>query len=689
MYVAGYGASAVGVVVMGRAVGDPLFTVLALVLMAVGFMASSAVRTGRLPRQMAEGVLLFALVLGTLLVLINPGFRYAVLPLHALASSDLVLATILVWLMVVYSFNLRTDRAVLFMCVPPLSLLGMMSTFDPSGQPIVYFILYLCFASFVLIHQNALSQAAPAEHRRVRGNLKMAVVITVQAVAVGGILGWALGAVLERTAGPSLLARRAQPIRESYLDSNFLEVATGPTILGDEEVMTVSCNEDLLWRSQVYDRYTGHGWISTLPPGVQPELIASPGQMTAQSKPDRFPSFPSCFSIPQDAESANRRRVKTVDQVFRVKRGRIMRVYGAAEPVLVAFRGPQLLFSANGRISMRVPYSRGGAYAVSSLVSTATARELRRAPGYYPEEIKRRYVDQYPDDCRQIEPILEELVGAMPTTYDKVIAIRNYLETGYTYDLTAPAAPQHEDAVVHFLLKSKRGYCDVFASSMAVMCRLSGIPARVAVGYATGKREPGEDVYHVRQRDRHAWVEVYFPGHGWITFDPAPQEARSSLTSRFKSLWAEAVSAVSSQSSSFWMYALLFCLIAYLLKVEGLDRLLRARNIARRQPHSVGRASENYRRMCDAFGRLGYARSPSMTPREYCLGLERVLATNCAGLVPKVQAVTEDFVEARYAGRELPRDRISETSLALSSLVREARRAAKQKLLPECGDLIG
>ncbi|GEM_PF-1200728 len=688
LYAAGYGAASVGIVVMGRAVDDTGFALFTLVLLAIGFSLSAAVRLGRFRHSVAEGSLLALLSITTILIFTNPAFRYVILPLQSLTSSDLVLSTILVWLMVVYSFNLRTDRSVLFMCVPPLSLIGLMSTFDPGSQSPVFFIMYLCFACFALVQQNALSHAAPEEHREVRGNLKLSIVITLQAIAVGAVLGWVMQTVLDHATGPSLLARNVQSTQEPYLESDFMEVASGPTALGEQEIMTVMCNEPLLWRSQVYDRYTGRGWMSTLPAGDQPVLVSSPGHVSENRVASHFQAFPSSFVIPTDHESRNRRSVKRVDQIFTVTDGKIGSLCGAAEPVLAAFHGPQMLLSANGRIGLRLSYGKGGRFAVSSLVSTATARQLRSASSAYPRDIEIRYIQQVPDPCRRLQHTVDELVSQLPSEYDKVVAIQNYLEMNYVYDLTAPGAPVDEDAVVHFLLKSRRGYCDVFASAMAVMCRLAGIPSRVATGYASGKREDDKAIFHVRQRDRHAWVEVYFPEYGWISFDPAPQEARRSLSDRLTMTWRRITNAIASQSNSFWMIALLFYLVGYLLKVEIIDKLI-VRRLAPRPGATVCRAAENYRRMCDVFARLGYPRPAAMTPNEYYNGLEKLLRPNCANLVAGVQAITDDFVEARYAGRQLPRERVASTTARLGELVREAKQAAKQKLLPDIGDPSG
>ncbi len=686
LYITGYAAASIGVIVMGRAIGDAGFASLAMALMAVGFIASGAVRFGTLRRSVAEGILLLILTASTILVFANPLFRYTVVPLQSLSSPDLVLSVILVWLMVVYSFNLRSDRSVLFMCVPPLSLIGLMSTFD-AGQSLSYFIMYLCFASFALVQQNTLSHATPEEHRKVSGNLKVAAAITLQALIVGAALGWVMQAVLERTAGPSLLGRSSSSMQESFLESDFMAVAAGPTLLGEKEIMTVACSEALLWRSQVYDRYTGRGWMSTLPVGEQPELLS--GIQTAQHghPRSRLLSYPSVFRIPAEQESQGVKSVKLVEQVFRITGGKISSLSGAAEPVFARFHGPQMLLNSGGRIGLRLPYGTGGSYVIVSQVSTATPRQLRRASTIYPSEMESRYL-HVPDSCRRLQTSLDELVSTLPTVYDKVIGIQNYLESNYVYDLAAPAVPPDEDAVIFFLLKSRKGYCDVFASAMAIMCRMSDIPCRVAVGYASGKLGADDRLYHVRQRDRHAWVEVYFPGYGWIAFDPAPQEAGDSLTDRLRATWRSVWTTFATWGDSFWMLALLFCLFGYLLKVEIIDRL-RVRRGLPRVSATAGRAGDNYRRMCAAFARLGYPRSASMTPIEYCLGLESVLRTNCSSLMPSVRAVTDDFIEARYAGRRLSQEREASTASKLADLIREARRAAKRRLLSETGETSG
>ena len=99
-----------------------------------------------------------------------------------------------------------------------------------------------------------------------------------------------------------------------------------------------------------------------------------------------------------------------------------------------------------------------------------------------------------------------------------------YLRNSYTYDLSVPPQRKSMDAVEYFLFEEQRGYCEQFASSLAVMARSLGIPARIATGYAPGEYNPFTGLYEVKASDAHAWVEVYFPGYGWSAFDPTPAD---------------------------------------------------------------------------------------------------------------------------------------------------------------------
>ncbi|HYI80326.1 MAG TPA: transglutaminase-like domain-containing protein [Thermoleophilaceae bacterium] len=117
------------------------------------------------------------------------------------------------------------------------------------------------------------------------------------------------------------------------------------------------------------------------------------------------------------------------------------------------------------------------------------------------------------------------LTADSASTYDAVAAIETHLRDGYRY---SEDVPQHAYPLESFLFQDRQGYCQQFSGAMALMLRMVGIPARVAAGFSPGtlNRQTGE--YRVRDLDAHSWVEVYFSGIGWVTFDPTPRATDAS-----------------------------------------------------------------------------------------------------------------------------------------------------------------
>jgi hypothetical protein len=106
------------------------------------------------------------------------------------------------------------------------------------------------------------------------------------------------------------------------------------------------------------------------------------------------------------------------------------------------------------------------------------------------------------------------------TPYDKTVAITDYLRREIRYTPTIPAPPLGRDPLEYVLFDLKRGFCNYYASAEVLMLRSLGIPARLAVGFAEGHADLGRHNFTVQQRDAHAWPEVYFPGIGWVEFEP-------------------------------------------------------------------------------------------------------------------------------------------------------------------------
>ena len=176
------------------------------------------------------------------------------------------------------------------------------------------------------------------------------------------------------------------------------------------------------------------------------------------------------------------------------------------------------------------------AYRMTSLVSVATDDDLRGASTEYDNFLTDHYL-QLPESLPdRVRDLADRLTAGSDNPLDKALAIQNHLRgPEFTYSLDIEAPPTEADGVDWFLFDSKIGYSDYFGSSMAVMLRSVGVPTRMAAGYAPGElNEDGQRV--IRDSDSHGWVQVYFPGYGWIDFESTPNwptHDRSPRVSRF------------------------------------------------------------------------------------------------------------------------------------------------------------
>ncbi len=180
------------------------------------------------------------------------------------------------------------------------------------------------------------------------------------------------------------------------------------------------------------------------------------------------------------------------------------------------------------------PISAGASYQTTVSVPTATESDLSAAGIEYPGWVIDRYLQLPPNMPSRVVDLAQTLTQDLETPYEKAVAIRDYLRTlEYALDIETPS--DGADGVDYFLFEQEEGYCQYFASAMAVLLRASGIPSRMVAGYGPGEQQygPGDimgrgpDAWQDLQqtfvvRNSHTWVEVFFPGHGWISFEPTP-----------------------------------------------------------------------------------------------------------------------------------------------------------------------
>ena len=185
----------------------------------------------------------------------------------------------------------------------------------------------------------------------------------------------------------------------------------------------------------------------------------------------------------------------------------------------------------------------GNTYSINSYVSAADIKTLQSVPlpanapsfitvpnrpdleppvTYYDPSILQSYLQLPKNLDPNIKILAENLTDKAPTMYDKAVALESYFHSNYRYDANI-SLPPGQEAVSWFLFRnsSHKGFCNYFATSMAIMARELGIPARVVEGYTNGKFDVKHNQWVIHGTDAHSWVQIYFAGYGWVNFEPS------------------------------------------------------------------------------------------------------------------------------------------------------------------------
>jgi transglutaminase-like putative cysteine protease len=260
------------------------------------------------------------------------------------------------------------------------------------------------------------------------------------------------------------------------------------------------------WRGAVYAYYSDSRWEAM----ERERIVLIPGQ-----QPPRMARDALRRSVVQTVTSysPSRRMLVGASQPIAVGREAEAHVNLAGDAPLELLR----IFSASS-------LGAGEDYLILSRVSDADVTSLRQAGTDYPDWVRERYLQlpsALPDRVRRLA---EEITTDTENPYDKASALERYLRSHITYDLAPPDPPAGRDYVDFLLFDSRRNYCNGYATAMVVLARSVDVPARLAVGYGEGEYDVERTVFRVQQTDAHAWVEIYFPGYGWIEFEPTVSE---------------------------------------------------------------------------------------------------------------------------------------------------------------------
>jgi transglutaminase-like putative cysteine protease len=395
--------------------------------------------------------------------------------------------------------------------------------------------------------------------------------------------------------------------------------------LGDGVVMYVRTGAPAYWRGLVFDTYRDGAWTS------------SDGSFTT------YPAYVEARSLPPPPGP----QLGTFVQVFRPVRTLPGVIYAADPVASIYYPASELRRDGYGTWLAPGPLRAGQTYSVVSYLPDHSPAALHKTPAGS-GGAEARYLD-----ARQLSGrgagLARSVAPAGGDTYNTVIAVTGYLQSHYRYSLEIGHVPPGRDPVDWFLFDTGTGYCEQFATAEVLMLRSLGVPARLATGYSTGDYDEVLDQAVVHERDAHAWVEAYFPGHGWVPFDPSPGFP-AVASSRIPNRWAASGmarlvphltlgSAPVLAASIVWIPLVPAAIAALIGVLAGLAWLWARRRRAEPGQLELIALYERLQR------RLRRRRSPPETPLEYS---QAVVPGRLEGVLTEV---TEAVNRGAYAGR--------------------------------------
>jgi transglutaminase-like putative cysteine protease len=448
-----------------------------------------------------------------------------------LLSRSFLTATVhlVLFAVVVRTFSLRRDRDYTMLAILAFLMLLASAVLTVDSVFLIFFggFMLTAVATFILMEMRQSGKAASfrarhssdaQEHRHLAFSLGRMTLILVLLIMVGaaamffllprmsaGYLGnYSFGNDFSTGFSDRVQLGGIGQIQQSNAVAMHLQID------GDTQG-----RYDLHWRGMALTNFNGRVWSNVAQrSGLQREPNGS-------------------FAVPQFSQGAPAQPVLARNQTTPATPARLIHYRVVMEPI-----GTSVFFLAPWARRVRGTYravqidAGGGVYdsdgerppsiydAVSD-ISTPAPEQLRESGDYLPQ-FAFTYLQLPPLDSRI--PRLAQQISASAgnnNNYDKAAAIESYLKTHYGYTLQLPRSPV-ADPLANFLFERRQGHCEYFASAMAVMLRTQRIPARVVNGFRGGEFNDLTGSYVLRARDAHAWVEAYFPGYGWVTFDPTP-----------------------------------------------------------------------------------------------------------------------------------------------------------------------
>ena len=610
----------------------------------------------------------------------------------------------LLFVMLIRLYSATTDRDALFLTMLSFAaiLASAVLTIDTTFLGLFFLFLLFGVATFVGLEMRRGSKGAiapevdaqPQQERR----LDHALVLAALSVALGAmIIGGALFFFFPRFSAGYLGRTSLQPTLMSGFSDDVELGQIGEIKKNSTVVMRVRTGKPvgyptLRWRGIALSSFDGKRWSSP-----EHDSVTIPAGMNGWINLTERPAEPADPTATILRYTILLQPVAT-DTMFAPANAISIRgnLSGEGSSTELGARRSYIIRDSTG--SLFNPFHNFSTlrYEGFSLLPARNVPRLRAASTEYSEEIRNIYL-QLPKLDPRIPELAKQITTRAQTPFDKTIALENYLRSHYAYSLNLTGKPG-DDPLAHFLFETRSGHCEYFASAMAIMLRTLDIPTREVNGFLPGEyNDLGED-YIVRASDAHSWVEVYFPGTGWMTFDPTPPGAEdvggffsrlgqymdwfelswnewvinydfihqillAQTMQRTTRSWTEIARSWFThqqakgrrwmRSRNDWLRLLIPCVIVLFLMALRFDLVvafvrrlwlswqLRSPELARSNPQL---ASRLYAELLYMLARRGFRREPTQTPFEFAAAVSQ------PRLAPAVREFTQYYTRARYGG---------------------------------------
>jgi hypothetical protein len=451
-------------------------------------------------------------------------FHEVVTPDAGVTSVEGPLTVLLTAVLVLHSFHVPARRDLIFSVAASS---GLMAVAGAQAIDLGFGYYVVAWAGFGLWALTEMWQAASGGGRASPVGLIAAFVAMVMAAAavflvlpapdvaarvaflskagLGGAVG-VPGALAGDSGSPAQLAKAGTPTDPSrvggYLGfANSLNTALRGA-LGNALVMQVRAQRPSFWVGETFDTWDGQNWTEA--------QAARSTQRLILSSPIVLPVADGDVPLGEPDLQTFYVASSTADLVFHAE--------SASE---LWFPRSDVYFSSDGTIVSPIGLGQGSIYTVQSQVTAPSLGQLRTASGVAGLGASVRQADlQLPHPYQRVQSLAEFVTARDHDTYDRVQSLISWIGQHTRYSLAIPPLPPGADTVDEFLFGDRVGFCEQISTSLTVMLRSLGIPAREAVGYVPGSYNPLTDLYQVHADDAHAWVQVWFPGYGWQDFDP-------------------------------------------------------------------------------------------------------------------------------------------------------------------------